>query len=140
MMWVRSIVVGVVNQANPNGVRGHDITGCYGSDKCEPAIMMLVRVSFTRCQCTYHAFQFFLELLYYSKRPSESGREKVPVETLQQLRSADQDLRSEEGSVFEAAASSFSSLVEEMEHRLVTEVVDKAKLTSRKYRAERFVA
>lgn len=93
-----------------------------------------------------YVFQFFLELLYYSRGPNNSAphsghvtAKMVPVETLQQLRSADQDLRNEEGSIFEATASAFSSLVVEMEHRLVAEVVEKAKLACRKYKAERCV-
>ena len=66
-------------------------------------------------------------------------RLSVPVETLQQLRRADKDLRSEEGALFDTSASAFSSLVEEMQGRLVTEMVDKAKVACRKYGEERCV-
>ncbi len=63
----------------------------------------------------------------------------MPVKSLQQLRHSDHDFRREEGSVFEAAAVSFLSLVQELEGRIATEVLTKAKATCKKYRGERSV-
>lgn len=93
--------------------------------------------------------QFFLELLYHSLGSNDNTPHgghmttakqlSVPVETLQKLRKADEDLRNVEGSLFESTAAAFSSLVEEMQERLVTEMVDKARAACRKYREERWV-
>lgn len=83
--------------------------------------------------------QFFLELLYYSKSVVEEGVVPMPVDAVQQLRRADTEFRNEEGSVFETAASAFSSLVEDMESKLAAEVLGMAKVACRKYRAERCV-
>ena len=63
----------------------------------------------------------------------------MPVESLQQLRQTDPAFQKEEGSVFEAAAASFSSLVLELEGRIVAEVVTKAKAACKKYKGERSV-
>lgn len=73
------------------------------------------------------------------------GKEKssfphpVPVQSLKWLRESDPELRREEGSVFEAAALSFSSLVQELESSLVSHVLSKARETCKKYRAVRSV-
>lgn len=61
----------------------------------------------------------------------------MPVTSLQQLRNSDPDFRREEGSVFDTAASAFSSLVQEMQARIVTEVIGHAKDACSKYKAER---
>ncbi len=59
------------------------------------------------------------------------------MQSLQQLRATDPDLRREEGSVFEAAAVSFSLLVEELGGRIAAEVLANARTACKKYRGER---
>ena len=85
------------------------------------------------------SFQFFLELLYFAKGGAHPTALPRPVEALQQLRKTDTEFRREEGSVFETAVSAFSSLVEDMEGKIVAELMGKAKVACRKYRAERCV-
>ena len=74
---------------------------------------------------------------------SGSAREEkglpLPVQSLKQLRESDHELRREEGSVFEAAAMSFSSLVQELEGTVAAHVLNSAREACKKYRAERLV-
>lgn len=82
--------------------------------------------------------QFFLELFYYSKQV-HSEVESQPVQALQQVRKTDPEYCREEGSIFEAVVTAFSSLIDELQQRMVGEIIEQAKLHCHKYRAERFV-
>ena len=95
---------------------------------------------FVRCRevMSFAHLQFLLELLYYSKGRTQE-RLPMPLRTLQHLRKTDREFRNEEGSAFETPASAFCSLVDDMERRLASEVMAKAKAACRKYQAERYV-
>ena len=85
-----------------------------------------------------------MELLYYSKQSHCDGDGGVsipmPLQQVQELRDYDPQYKKEEGSVFEPAVSAFLSLLQDMERRVVGNVLEHAKVQSQKYKAEKLVS